>query len=157
MDTSSLKLNDFESFKNFLFTEKEQKLLETDKWKKYIANDEDYNPMFIPPIINPHIIEEFQLCHYAYWMCIATFCPWKKMDFYYMKVRPHGSCYACAYTSPLYPSFKCLCDKCPLKNHFATISHGCIPPFIFWKNEHTNRHAKEIATWPWIEPDLSRE
>lgn len=64
MGNIPLTLNDFESFDKFLFNNEEP------NWHKFkvLLNNRRY---FLPPIEEPKEIEEYQLCHYAYWMCIA--------------------------------------------------------------------------------------
>lgn len=152
MDTSSLKLNDFESFENFLFSEEERKLPEDEKWKKYVISDNTRilaKHYFIAPIPTSELkrIEEYQLCHYAYWMCISIFTPMSKMNFWTENNKiPSGRCYACAYANTCSTG----CTSCPLQNHIF----DCIPPYIDWGEYYSTNAcaacAIKIATWPWV-------
>lgn len=155
MDTSSLKLNDFESFENFLFSEEERKLPEDEKWAKYIITKNiggTNKSYFVAPIPLSKLgrIEEYQLCHYTYWTCIGIFNSPIKMDFWNANdTKPLGKCYACAY-GRTYSSTCNACINCPLQNHI----HDCIPPYVEWEESYSiyssRASAFKIATWPWV-------
>lgn len=103
MTRAELKLNDFDGFDRFLFSEEEQ--LDENRWKKYYFKDDDNIFRFHPPIDCPKKISEYQLNHYALWMVIYFFKLRRKPVFYGRK--PFAGCYACGFN----PGGPC----CPIK------------------------------------------
>lgn len=101
--TEELSLNDFETFNRFLFGEKEH------DWRCFLVF-EDGASSFAPPIMYPDTIEEYQLCHYAYWMTIAEH-PWLKTTPPILAPGPvrHGN-YDCEYVDRMGKA----CRGCPV-------------------------------------------
>lgn len=89
----TVNLNDFETFDRLLFNEDEMKLPEKERWKKFW----DGETVVVPIPMYPDTIEEYQLCHYAYWMTIAEH-PWLKTTPPILAPGPvrHGN-YDCEY------------------------------------------------------------
>lgn len=137
----SVKLNDFETFERILFTAKEMKLPEKERWKKYY--DSKKRTVCIPIPMKPVTKEEHQFCHYVYWMTI-----WANELFYKPAIaRKFGTgpkneeiletlnhCFACTFkdTQP-FP------QSCPIKfydcaSFWASCEGNTWGPYCAWKN-----------------------
>lgn len=156
MERGELKLNDFEGFEKFLFTNNERKLPDKEKWKKYL--DKGYDPKgFCSPITNPIENVEFQLCHYAYWMVISVFNVHNKPRIVNDYIYIH--CYACHLKRNLFPNIRCEIG-CPIKNwnHAGKVSYCCDYDSYYtkWRDQEDGDRAnlaRLIATLEWVNPN----
>lgn len=114
----NLKLNDFNSFMDFLFLEGEER--EFSKFGFYTANDchvmNHQRAMYVP-FLYPTSIIEFQVNHFVLWQVIGDF-QWLEKPYYI--VSPNGkttfkmssavnlSCYACKFCDEY-------CEECPIQ------------------------------------------
>lgn len=154
MNTSNLKLNDFKSFEDFLFTEEEQKLYGLKRFDKFIKNvDGPCYAVRIPFSESIETIEEFQLCHYLYWMCIAhTNCTIKPtislQNGYLMLVASH--CFACEFARGHN------CRHCPIRvwREGKSCARG-ITDYVMWLYStgslSRSYYAQNIARLEWSE------
>lgn len=157
---SKLKLNDFKSFENFLFTKEEKKKSKVQRWKKYISKSKTEELLFKPPLSKPTTIEEFQLCHYAYWMFIAYVIKGtSKTPIFTSHISsPAANCYACEYTKQQPINYNSpegfdYCNACPVKSITCHSISGCKNnAFLLWKKEHDTLTAMAVAKTIWKIP-----
>lgn len=141
MNTSQLKLNDFEGFNRAIFRGRDP------KWESLYNQVSD---TFYPPIPYPKSEVEHQLDHYALWMTMAHYGliskpkNFKRRSFLVpYALEPHNYCYACEWQILVYhtPVNYCGAKPCPLASsgrgfacgpdwanwvHLTTYSSGCL-------------------------------
>lgn len=118
---SKCKLNDFEAFKQLLFTDEEREV--PYKWNKFIRHPDggdtpvrefDRHWHVAVPYATPQTIVEHQINHFVLWGCItSTGVIEKPRTFYCYNTgeildRPFCGCYACEYAG--WPD----CKVCPI-------------------------------------------
>lgn len=148
----TVKLNDFETFNRILFNEKEMKLPEKERWKKF------YDGYFvtIPIPMKPVTIEEHQFCHYVYWMSI-----WANKLIYKPNIRRRfgtgkdsdegmriiSKCFACAYRyrTP---------GNCPIADFDCSYHNNYVKkcrPYMRWIDYGDTSAAYDVAHLLWGE------
>lgn len=153
---SDIVLNDFVSFNRFLFDGK----LKHPNWKKF-RKRVGKKMGFVPPIVSPKTIEEYQLNHYAYWMFIAKVVSgvYKLPIFPQYGSPPCNYCYACEYLVSQQSKHTCAshsCYYCPISNE-QRFTTGCRnTEYLFWKDDRNALAAMAIARTLWKEPKQSQ-
>lgn len=156
MKRSELRLNDFDGFERFLFTDVEMDLPAYERWYKYFSwSLIEGDPRFYQPIYEPKTIEEFQLCHYAYWMVIYVFELFKKPEIWDSAFHNRTKCYACLYeymwlTIHNISFIKPLCP-CPIKVWRASPCFIAYSEFKEWQRDKNPDRAKRIAMYEWMD------
>lgn len=161
MKRSALRLNDFDGFERFLFTDVEMDLPTNERWYKYFSYSlKEGDPRFYQPIFDPKTIEEFQLCHYAYWMVIYTFELYQKPNIWNGDRSILLNCYACAFEDILIDisnKSTAVCS-CPIKK-WCNRFYNCADlgePFQRWGGFDVEA-AKEMALMEWELPDIFKD
>lgn len=163
MKRTDLRLNDFDGFERFLFTDAEMEMPEEERWRKYFGRGmKEGDPQFYQPIYYPETIEEFQCCHYAFWMVIFVYGLEEKPNIWNAERQPENRCYACEYEEYIYNVL--ISDHtgivgciCPVKQwgYNATRCTQANSAFSQWDRYHDRMTAKQIAMLKWEMPSAA--
>lgn len=158
MNRSELRLNDFDGFEQFLFTDVEMDLPAIERWCKYFGYGlKEGEPRFYQPIYEPETIEEFQLCHYAYWMVIYIYELDKKPNIWNSAFHNRTKCYACLYEYMWLAihniSLIERCCLCPIKVWRVCPCFIASSEFKEWQCDGNPDRAKRIAMYEWVDLD----
>lgn len=149
---SDIILNDFVSFNHFLFDGK----IKHPNWKKF-RKCVDKKMGFVPPIVSPKTIEEYQLNHYAYWMFITNVVSgvYKLPIFPQYGSPPFNYCYACEYSisqQSKHSGPAHSCHYCPISNE-RRFTTGCRnTEYLLWKDTKDALTAMTVARTIWKIP-----